>query len=506
MSNPFDKHIASNKLQSPVLVIILMLFLALAGFALTKAGLMAAGAFIALPVVFFFLVWIFYDPRNGVIAYIFATFLISGIGRYITNIPIGLSADGLLTLTLLSLIFKNFHKGVDWRPANHPLTWIIIGWFTYTLLQIFNPEARSMAAWFYAMRGVALYPLLTIPLVFLLFNKHKDLKLFLKIWAVITILGGLKAIQQKYIGLDPFEQRWLDAGGHVTHLLFGKLRAFSFYSDAGTFGAAMGQAMMVFAAAGLDAPKRNNKILYFAAAAAGFIGLMLSGTRGAMAVPGAGILIYLFLKKNMRLFALGIIGVIMVFSFLKFTTIGNGVYEINRMRTALDPQDASLQVRIRNQQKLKAYLKTRPFGGGVGSAGNWGLRFSPNTFLAQTPTDSWYVRIWAEMGIVGLLFHIGMLSYILIAGSRIIYVKVNNKELNGIMAGFLGGYFGIMVASYGNEVFGQHPIGPTIYIGTVFVFLAPKIQKEMEKSNQKDKQLKELNTKNPPKQDPGKSK
>ena len=475
-------YMGSNKLRHPRLVVFIMISLSLVGFILSKAGIVAAGAFFALPILFFFLVWIFYDPRNGIIAYIFATFLINGIGRYITGVPWGLSADGLLTLTFISLIFKNFYRGVDWKPARHPLTWIIVGWFIYTFLELFNPEVVSHKAWFYAMRGVALYPVLTIPLVFLLFNKYKDLKLFLKVWAVFTILAGLKAIQQKYIGLDPFEQIWMNQGAHVTHILWGNVRAFGLYSDAGTFGAAMGQAIVVFGAAGLDVGKRKTKILYFTAAILGFTGLLLSGTRGALAVPGTGVLLYLLLKKNIKLLSLGLLALIAAFMFLKFTYIGQSNYTIKRMRTALDPNNASLQVRMENQRKLADYLDTRPFGGGVGSAGNWGLRFSPHTFLAQTPTDSWYVRIWAEMGIIGLILHLGMLFYILITASRIVYLKIHNRELQGIMAGFTAGYFGIMVASYGNEILGQHPIGPTIYIGSVFVLIAPKIQKELEES------------------------
>lgn len=54
------------------------------------------------------------------------------------------------------------------------------------------------------------------------------------------------------------------------------------------------------------------------------------------------------------------------------------------------------------------------------------------------------------------------------------------------------GYFGIMVASYGNEVFGQHPIGPSIYIGTVFVLMAPKIQKKLNTEQTDDKKKKKL--------------
>ncbi|MGM0647328.1 MAG: O-antigen ligase family protein [Bacteroidota bacterium] len=476
----FNKTTGNQKLHQPWVVLLLVLTLAAMGYVISVIGLTAAAGFIALPIIIFFLLVLFHHPKTGVIAYLVAAFCISYTAKIITGIPLGLSMDILLLLTLLAIIFRKFYEGVDWRPADSPITWVLLGWFILTLLYLFNPEARSMVAWFYAMRAVALYPLLTAVIVLLVFNKHKHLNTFLKIWAIFTILSALKSIQQKYIGVDPFEQQWLSEGAATTHVLFGKLRAFGLYNDAGVFGAAMGHALVVFGAAGLDAPTRSKKILFFTAAFLGLIGLVLSGTRGALAVPAMGVLVYLLLKKNIKLFVTGILALILAFSFLKFTTIGNSVYEINRMRTALNPEDESLQVRLENQKKLAKYLDDKPFGGGIGSAGSWGKRFSPGTLLAETPTDSWYVRIWAEMGIVGLILHLTMLFYILIAGSRIVYNKIHNKELNGIFAGIMGGYFGIMVASYGNQILGQLPIGQTLFIGIAFVFISPKIQKEIQ--------------------------
>jgi hypothetical protein len=52
------------------------------------------------------------------------------------------------------------------------------------------------------------------------------------------------------------------------------------------------------------------------------------------------------------------------------------------MRTAFDPNDASLQVRLDNQKILKGYLAVRPLGGGIGHAGDKAQRFLPNAFLS----------------------------------------------------------------------------------------------------------------------------
>jgi hypothetical protein len=40
---------------------------------------------------------------------------------------------------------------------------------------------------------------------------------------------------QMTMGVDFAEQEWLNEGSYKTHILFGKLRVFSFFSDAGQF-------------------------------------------------------------------------------------------------------------------------------------------------------------------------------------------------------------------------------------------------------------------------------
>ncbi len=272
-------------------------------------------------------------------------------------------------------------------------------------------------------------------------------------------------------GVDSFEQAWLDSGPGKQHVLFGKLRVFSFYSDAGQFGAAQAHAFVVATILFLrPSLPLGQKIFYGLAASLGLVGMMISGTRGAIAVPALGFMTYFLLSKNFKVFAGGIFVGAVVFYILKFTFIGQGVYAINRMRTALDPNDASLLVRVENQKKLSLYLASRPFGGGIGSAGSWGLRFSPNTFLAQTPTDSWFVKIWAEEGMIGLTLHLIILAYIAIKSGILIWNEEDSLFRQQKVA-ILAGTIGIYMASYGNGVLGQMPTGIVMYLGWAFLFM-----------------------------------
>lgn len=464
----FSKPSGADKLaQWPARLLITLFGMGVA-VVLSKSGIIAGISLMMLPFLALFLNLLFVYPKLGVYSALVMAFMANGLARYVPA-PLGLAIDGLLVLTYLAIFFKK--ESYDWSRAANGLTWAACIWMGFSVLQILNPEARSFAAWFYAMRGVSLYMVLIIPLVFVLFDDKKDLDLFFHLWLFFALLGSLQGMKQLFIGVDAFEKAWLDAGAAKQHILFGKLRVFSFYSDAGQFGASQGHTFLV-ATILFFTPSisTRRKVFYGVCGLLGLYGMMISGTRGAMGVPAIGFMTYFLLSKNFRVFGSGVAVGGIIFYFLKYTFIMQGVYAINRMRTALDPNDASLLVRLENQRKLSSYLASRPFGGGIGSAGNWGLRFSPNSFLAQTPTDSWFVRIWAEEGIVGLYLHLIILFYIAIMAGVKLW-NLPDPILRQQRMAMLSGTLGIYTASYGNGILGQMPSGILLYIGWAFLFM-----------------------------------
>lgn len=469
----------SEQLKKPLYLLMLVFSAFACALAIAYKGLVIGLLIIMIPVIVYVLIRIFLNPRFGLFLVFSFSFIAIGISRYTTaNIPFGLGVDALLVIILIALILGGGRK-LDWKAAGNDFTAASAIWMAYTIMEIANPEAVSFAAWFYAMRGVAFYQILMVIVGFLILKDKKDLKLFLIIWFGISIIAALKGIQQIKIGPDHWENAWLDAGGAITHRIQGRLRAFSIYSDAGQFGAAMGHAGLVAAIIGFGPGPRRRKLILIGIAVIAITGMLFSGTRGAMFVPVAGAMLYLVLSKNFKVFMLGLVLIGGVYGVLRYTYVGNTNYQIFRLRTAIHPsQDRSFQVRLENQKKLKVYLADKPIGGGVGSAGNWGMRFSPNTFLAQTPTDSWFVRIWAEMGIVGLLLHLIILFYLLFRCCFIVW-KLEDPLIRQIMAGLTSGIFGIMIASYANGLYGQMPTGMIIYLSYVFIFISPSIEKSL---------------------------
>lgn len=488
MTNTFDKVYGTELLRKPLPLLLLFSVLLACGHLTATKGLVAGIAIIVLPIAFVYVGVLMAKPKLGILTIFVLNFTILGLGRYVPA-TWGLLIDGLLFLMYLALFFKAFKIKVPWDRAKSQLTLITTIWFGYALFQAVNPEAVSFEAWFYAMRGLAFYQWLIVPLLFILFNQPKDLRLFLIIWGVLSFLGTLKGCQQLFFGVDSFEQKWLDNGGALTHVLFGKLRIFSFYSDAGQFGASQGHAGVVFGVLALFTKSRKFRIFCIIVALGGLYGMLISGTRGAIAVPAAGGIMFLILRKNIPILVLGAVMGIGVYVFFAHTTILNNNAQVRRMRTAFDPNDASLQVRLANQRKLATYLDSRPFGGGIGSTGNWGQRFTPHTFLANTATDSWFVAIWADTGIVGLYLHLFILFFVLITGAYNVMFKLKDDWLKGQIAALVCGMFGIMAASYGNGIFGQFPTCILMYTGMVFMFLAPKMDKEIMEQREKELQL-----------------
>ncbi len=477
-NNPFEINSGSNRLANRNVFTIVFIIIILMTLVVVKAGIIGLIGIIGFVFAIGLIYTLFNTPKLGIYLLVILGFFVTGIARYVP-LAWGLTIDGVLVLIYLALFFKGFAEKIPWNQAKSPLTLVVTIWMVYILIEIINPEAQSKEAWFYAMRGVALYQCLSIPLLLVLFNKEKDLDSFLILWGILSIMGTLKGFMQFKFGVDPFEKRWLDMGGAETHILFGKLRVFSFYSDAGQFGASQGHSGVVFGILALF--KKGNfklKSFFIFVALAGFFGMLISGTRGAIAVPAIGGIMFLILKKNLKVLIIGGVLGIAVYVFFAHTTLGQGNAEIRRMRTAFDPNEASLQVRLANQNKLKGYLASRPMGGGVGATGNWGQRFTPHTFLANTATDSWYVMIWSDTGAIGLTYYLIMLFFILGTGAYNVMYKLKDDWLKAKIAALTCGMAGIMMASYGNGVFGQMPTGMLMYVSMVFMFIAPKIEQQ----------------------------
>jgi len=453
-------------------------------------GLKLAVPLALLPLGVLFMGAVLVHPQVGLWFALGFSFFAAGLSRYLA-LPWGLMIDIVLFLALLGWGVRQILSR-NWELVNNDALIACALWFVYVILELFNPESIGATAWFYAMRAMGFYLILGFVLTFTYLRKPAHFTRFIEVVFVISVLGALWAFKQKFMGTDTAEDYWLYVlGHHDEHVLHGVLRTFSFFSDAGQFGAAQIMVTLMASILLLGPFSFRRKLWYSVVAVTTLFGFFYSGARGALAIPFAGGILYMLLSKNFKILALGIVGLGLCFAMLKYTYFLQGFQPVARIRTALSADNPSLNARLNNQRILGTYLASRPLGGGIGSAGYWGERFAPGTLLAMTPTDSYYVRVWVETGLVGLSLHLFLLGYFLGKGSAIAW-RLEHPRLRAQVLAMIAAYGGVLLANYGNQIFLQFPTGIIMAVGLPMIFMAPYYEEkllEMDRLLQREMKL-----------------
>ena len=446
-----------------------------------KKGMLPALVFAALPAVAFGIIGVL--RQNYIfIAYFILNYFISGISRYV-SIKTGLIMFALSIGILTVLLIRNVLERQEWQRCKSFLLIAWGVWFIYCVLELLNPRA-ILASWTIAFPIYAFYPIFCIITISLLFKKYQNFQWLLIIWAGLTLIAAAKGYWQKNRGFDSAELTWLFSGGGRTHLINTGIRFFSFFTDAAAFGASMGMSFVVFGISGFYTSKLWVKLLFWVAAIGAGYGLMISGTRSDLAIPFVGLTVYLILCRNFKSTVLTLLFLVGGVIFLKFTTIGDDNRLIHRMRTVFDTKDASWMVRVNNRQVIDKAMQDKPFGIGLGLAGRKAERFravdehDPLTYVA---TDSWYVMMYIETGIVGLILYLIVLISILLKAAYIASFRILNRELQGQLYAIIAAIAGILVTCYANEVM-SYPNNIIVYTLMVFLYIAPYYDQELRQN------------------------
>lgn len=462
--------------SKPVLFILLGILLLSFVYFIFQKSVIGMVMVAAAPLIVYLVIRLLEYPLLSFFCVIVMNYFIMGLTRYVPGLQGGVVMDVLLFFTLFSLLLRSRDHSVDWSGARNPLTVLTGIWFLYCIFLVFNPVG-DQKNWVAGVRGLAVYIFLFPLFTAILLNRYKYLKIFLFIWSILTLLAVIKALIQKFIGFDSVENYWLFVeGARRTHVIYSGVRYFSFFTDAASFGTSMGLSMVVFAIVGLYAQNTPLRIYYWLVALLACYAMFISGTRAAIAVPFVGFAFFVFLSKQWKVIIPGILLILCVFVFFRYTYIGHGNAEIRRMRTAFNPtEDASFLVRKANQAKMWDFMKDHPFGIGVGMA----KRAEPGDYMYQLPTDTSLVYIWVETGTVGLVFF--LLIYLMVLGRGLydVWFRIRNQHLKALLSALLAGLVGMLVSAYGNETLLQFPNGPIVYAMMAFVFLGRKYDNEI---------------------------
>ena len=449
---------------------------------ISNVGQVFGLAIIVLPFIIMYISVVFKYPNFMGYSILFLSFFLFAINRYIVkdNFPVGTLVDMYVFFMYFVLLTKGLSVSVIWKRTLDAPLFIFLIWFLFCLCQLWNGYApQGFYTWFNGVRPY-LYLLLSVPLFCILLD-HKSVNYFIVFWGVCSLILSIKGFVQLNIGLDSVERVLIQGPMRSTHLLWGQLRVFSLCSDAGIFGAIQGVSGIAFAIFFLQARNIKERIFLLLVSLAGVYGMFISGTRGSLFIVLVGAFVYLILVRRFKLLVLGAVCMSCFFVFMRYSDAGSGIYAIRRMRTAFNTEeDASFGARYAKELKVREYVADKPFGCGFGSM-DIGL---PDAVMPNLGTDSGFVALLGQQGIVGVILYIAMFFSFLLKGTYLVWFKIKNEWLRNILIGFIAGISGLIVAHYANPIMQQHPVSYVIILGVAVIYSASRIDKELTTKNE----------------------
>lgn len=391
----------------------------------------------------------------------------------VKGVPIGMLMDGMLLIGVFGVVLRAL-KTKDWSYFNIPGKVILFCWLAYHLLQVGNPFAASRVAWFYVMRPAVAYPFLYF-VAYNMLKSEKDLKL---VWGSIvtgiTVTIGWGLIQHVN-GYFDFEMQYLAAADAI-HLVYiqGRWRIFGTLTSPAQFGVVVTVFSMIFVLMGVFI-KGRIKWFYLVLALLGFAGMIFSGTRTAFIVIPLAIGAMVLIERKPKLYALS---AVLAIIFLVVILMPSNNYHVNRIQSVFKTEeDASFQVREKNRKAILPYIYSHPIGGGLGSTGVWGMRFSPYTQLAQFAPDAGYMRIAVELGWVGLILYLVLLINLFWLSLKS-FNKLKDPRLRILGLALLSGLSTLFLIEYAQDINGKLPMNILLWIMMAIMIRLPELQEK----------------------------
>lgn len=401
------------------------------------------------------------EPKFAVISIMllayFIMFLIIAIN---TTFPLGTIMDAMLAVMILGFFIQQKYNRNYWILKN-PIGYMIAIWVIYNLLQFANPFAASKMAWLYTIRSVAV-----VMLSYYIFTYYLDSKKFLRtligLWLALSVIGALYAIKQEFFGFFWFEERnHYDPLVYSLNFIDGHWRKNSIFSDPVAFSYNMAVSALLCIGLMTGPFKTKYKVLLGFLAVLFAVVMTYSGTRAAYVLIPAGLVLFFILKLNRWTLALSFPALLL---FLILIRVPTSNPTMTRFQSAFKPgQDASFNVRKVNQKKVQPYIQSHPIGGGLGASGIWGVRFAPNSYLAQFPPDSGYVRVAMELGWIGLILICTLIFTALYVGVRNFFT-IRDPELKSYCLAMVLMVFALSIGNYPQEAIVQFPLSIYFYL------------------------------------------
>ena len=260
----------------------------------------------------------------------------------------------------------------------------------------------------------------------------------------------------------------------------GIIRYWSTFNDAANYGCNAAATSVAFLLFGLTSKFKFDRIFFLITSAAVLWGMFASGTRTAIACFFAGLMVYVFLSKSVKMAVPIIVLGVISFFLIAFTNIGQGNNQIRRMRSAFNKSDASANVRDKNKETMAKYLQDAPWGIGISIRSGDVPARNKFVILSNIAPDSEYVYMWIHTGKIGVTVFALSMFLMFAGGCKVVLFKLKNKSLIGIGAAICCAFTSIQLGAYMNQVLYQYPNGLLFFGGLAIVYVLPYLEKDWE--------------------------
>ncbi len=203
-----------NPLGASLLAVLAVGVALLVGFYGLLPGLLLIAVLMALPTVFAVVAY----PKFGIVILLIAAYFLFFFLRLGVNFPIGTVMDAMEWLLILGMILT-YRNAADKTLFSNPVAVLIMVWVGYTLLQAANPWAESRMAWLYTVRTVG-----AVTLMYFVFVSRIDslayLRLLIRLWLVLAVVGAAYAFKQEYLGFAAAEFQEMSSDPLMVSLLY----------------------------------------------------------------------------------------------------------------------------------------------------------------------------------------------------------------------------------------------------------------------------------------------
>lgn len=390
----------------------------------------------------------------------------------------------MIEIILLAIAIIDTRQSPHFGRCANLMLFALVIWCGFCTLQVLNDTCDigiDIGAWYTGARLMAFQILYAFVVFSIYINSPEILLKYLRLWALLSLFSVFWTYKQKFIGLTPKESAWLYYGpGTMTHLLQAGtlIRYWSTFSDAASYGINAASSSVVFIIIAITSRITWERIFFAATSILVIWGMFQSGTRTAIFCLGAGLFLYIFLSKSIKIAVPFSILFGLFACFLIFTDIGNSNQQIRRMRSAFNKNDASANVRDINKAAIAKYVKDAPWGLGIGSTQKNIPANNKYRKLSDIPPDSEYVYIWVHTGVIGITLFVITTAIMFLGACWVTMFRLKSKSLIGIGAGLCGAFIAVQLGGYANQVLMQFPNCVTFYGGLAIVYILPYIEPE----------------------------